>query len=839
MEVDERSEKLAAAKKKKDTKTNNLANKIEVLEVDFSAKPKNEKLKTYSNELQRFDQGLVTVATTPAKSIISHNNPKMLLEPENEILFLRSQIESQKQAIDLLIDEKSDMQHLQDKIYEKLQQQVNFNKENTESIENYKNLINNLENKVDDLVIELNASNCRVDKFNSEVNTINEMKNQKAVLLEKCRLLSEANNKLESELLNLRNNQSIVSQSPQINYDITANNFNPTVEKLMSTVEKLNSTIADQGNKLETAYLEISDLREKLSIEEGRNTVLAEELLEMQRDKTVKFDTNNQLSTRLMDYEGKLIHVSQENFDLKAENDKLKVDLENSTLNLNTVNEKLLTLENLRSTWLAELEEKKKLNALVSSSNDKLAKLQSENNEMINGLEELRERHIIIVEEKLGITEENEKLKGKIKMLILEVEALEIYKDEIQRLKEMIRNYVEGSASARLSISDPLKKPLELETSECKSLESLQSELQLVRRESEVIIDKWRNSEDKYVSAEKRADELENKLRLSICERDSVKKDFETGESLKVELNETKEKLKILDVKLLQTLEENSKCKNEVELIKAIWKHEKDNWGLEKLKLEKVISDFDVKSRGQNALNGIASTSDTDNYLRVMPNITKAEPVLSKETSPIKSSPVSASAVVPDSVILTELENLKTLNLTLLEKLTNLQEENRKISDLLENEKKLNVLLTAEVDSLPDYIFMYHQERKALLAQMQKMVLKIQREANLKLMMEKKKLNSSLIWSSKVFDSPSNKKLVKDLTSNDGMKSDIISFEDKKINNSLQEVTETKLNKEKVQEVFREKGKFFGGGMCLRGYVDEVLPCKNLYSISNTYFKLL
>ncbi|KAI8808357.1 hypothetical protein BJ742DRAFT_809485 [Cladochytrium replicatum] len=98
--------------------------------------------------------------------------------------------------------------------------------------------------------------------------------------------------------------------------------------------------------------------------------------------------------------------------------------------------------------------------------------------------------------------------------------------------------------------------------------------------------------------------------------------------------------------------------------------------------------------------------------------------------SPVVSSVTSPSMKGTPSRVITEEESESILvhNGTLQFQVEQLTAQNKEILERLGEERHKNTLLTAELDSLPDYIALYRQERKALMDQVQRLAQKLKQE---------------------------------------------------------------------------------------------------------------
>lgn len=297
----------------------------------------------------------------------------------------------------------------------------------------------------------------------------------------------------------------------------------------------------------------------------------------------------------------------------------------------------------LRATWLQEIDEKRKISDMLSSTSERLALLTSENTQMLAALEEMRERFVAVSNDKMNLAQQVDTLNARL--------------EKIAPLND----------SPKDENADQDKKLAE------------------ARRESQVLINKWASSEDARREIEEKCLLLQNQLDQLALERDELLK-------ADAEAREIRNRVEMLESETVHTREEYARvtqqfeiAKKETELIKAIWKHEKDGWDLERKRLVEGVTAEEHSSPRKST---------------------------SKRPSAIDTPADEPASPIVDSVILGQIKEFKDKITSLDQVILELQNENTRIVGLLEKERKLNTLLTAEVDALPDYIFLYHQERK-------------------------------------------------------------------------------------------------------------------------------
>ncbi|KAJ8326117.1 hypothetical protein O5D80_005474 [Batrachochytrium dendrobatidis] len=103
-------------------------------------------------------------------------------------------------------------------------------------------------------------------------------------------------------------------------------------------------------------------------------------------------------------------------------------------------------------------------------------------------------------------------------------------------------------------------------------------------------------------------------------------------------------------------------------------------------------------------------------------------PCTESNPSPSTVSNIQQTGVSAKSNIQVATTPRNDLVIDLQNKLTQLELQYQRVVDELGKEQKLTTLLTAEVEALPDFIQIYHQERKQLIEQMQKIAARLKNE---------------------------------------------------------------------------------------------------------------
>lgn len=164
---------------------------------------------------------------------------------------------------------------------------------------------------------------------------------------------------------------------------------------------------------------------------------------------------------------------------------------------------------------------------------------------------------------------------------------------------------------------------------------------------------------------------------------------------LQKKLDAFEDSLQTNNTQMDRAISEAQASKREMNLIKAIWKKEQEKW-------KQIYKRFKILD--QEALRE-ASISQPPSPVRLSSPTTQ-------ELSQAFADRLEDSEEKLDSIILDEIQAMRDFQSQQQVAIERLEREKAEVFCLLEEERKLSTLLTAEVDSLPDYIFMYHQERK-------------------------------------------------------------------------------------------------------------------------------
>ncbi|KAJ3125767.1 hypothetical protein HK098_008227 [Nowakowskiella sp. JEL0407] len=179
------------------------------------------------------------------------------------------------------------------------------------------------------------------------------------------------------------------------------------------------------------------------------------------------------------------------------------------------------------------------------------------------------------------------------------------------------------------------------------------------------------------------------------------------------------------------------------------------------------------------------------------------------------------------------IEGLHLDNERIMNKLREVEVQREELLALLAEEKHKNNLLTAEVDALPDYIELYHQERKALFAQVQRLIQRARTTESRRNSMDTSELAHFLDTLT-----PSQRPSLQ-LERTTSQEEPDKSFTELKSpmsppqpsvtsRNSLEEPIARKSAAESIVAAYKgvETG-VVQGGMLLNGVVDDFLPCRN------------
>lgn len=227
-----------------------------------------------------------------------------------------------------------------------------------------------------------------------------EAQSQKLQLIEKLKVLVESNERLRRERDESPKSTPISASPSSTNHEIfsTTHSSSIEVEKLKEKIESLESMISEQNSQINSCRQQVEEATLNLQSEVEKNMVLAEEIEAMQSQNGAESD--------------RLVYLEQKHQELITENQKLsqvaessQVEAKDKNNQLAVLSERVDQLEKLRETWLVEINDKKSISDALSKTSDRLAKLQTENQTLLGHLEELRSRHVQIVDEKLQLAE--------------------------------------------------------------------------------------------------------------------------------------------------------------------------------------------------------------------------------------------------------------------------------------------------------------------------------------------------------------------------------------------------------------------------------------------------
>jgi hypothetical protein len=267
---------------------------------------------------------------------------------------------------------------------------------------------------------------------------------------------------------------------------------------------------------------------------------------------------------------------------------------------------------------------------------------------------------------------------------------------------------MEAENTALKEENDGLSKKIEVLETENKSLLASPDE-RLAGAEKEVQA--W---SDKLAASEKTRAEIVAKY--AEMEDGLRKLESENSELLEAEVSfrDMRSRVSGLESECLSLKAEYDRVDKELgialrecELVKAIMIHEKNAWAVER---EEMVGSPEFADKIGDSPKVAEKKTDFPSRKSSMQ---KRPSILSTDGEiGVFADTASKAAAPTDSIIVAEMDALKSRIAEGHELVVEVQAENSRLIGLVEHERKTTVLLQAELDALPDYIFLYHQERK-------------------------------------------------------------------------------------------------------------------------------
>jgi len=716
---------------------------------------RNEKLEKARKKLQRYQRKRINselhsnISEDDSKSIKSQANSSFnspLVSPRNlskqNIKQLSNKDENsgkntEQQTIQLLIEEKSDLITERDKLLYQIEQ-LKFEKKKQDD-------------KLNEFLEQIKKNELReieLNKLNEEI--INEKKELDSYIVQNKELLDKINYQA-SIITDLTNeNKSLSSKASKAEIERASSHEN---------LSKLNEVIEDKSKKLEDAMLEIStnlniieQWKSKSSNLEKENQTLKENL-KLLKEKDYNDSVNSsQFIQNLLEY------IRQ----IKNDNEVLKPVLVN-IYDVNTLNDTLELIKQLIGI-IQDLEiqvknsemEKNQQQTNIQENNidqeefqsikskldqkekevEKMEKLLYEMHEKCENLEELLTNERSIRAEKEEIIEEQTEAIEEMTEEAQQINTMRINLVKYIKLMEDLATYLVNSILKEDNSFDHSKilEPFSTvqkndniskinqaiseigdsfnviltnlkEFTEIKKIEKLNSNSQVsLGKSSSNIIPSSLSSSKKNSITEINPVEIKSEPVPSKVD-DPTNLPIKESEHTNTVNDEDIEKLKEANILLRNKLTDQQLVRDK--LLEEI----------ENIKQEAVQKSSALNSNYEKAMSDIKKEQFKNNeYITHMATMQEELTRLMNENDNLNKRQQQLEM---------DLEKMITDNLSMKSDTKNLKADKQVLMSKLSHELHINNLLSSEVDSLPDYIMLYHKERKTLIEQNKKLVEKV------------------------------------------------------------------------------------------------------------------
>jgi len=717
---------------------------------------RNEKLEKARKKLQRYQRKRINselrsnISEDDSRSIKSQVSsslnsplvsPRNLSKPNIKITTAKEENSgknTEQQTIQLLIEEKSDLITERDKLLYQIEQLKFEKKKQDDKLNEYLEQIKKNELRENEL-----------NKLNEEI--IEEKKELDSYIIQNKELLDKINYQA-----------SIITDLTNENKSLSSKASKAEVERASSheNLSKLNEEIEDKSKKLEDAMLEISTNLNVIEQWKNKSNKLEQENQELKENikSLEEKDYNDSINSSLF-IQSLLEYIRQ----IKNDNEVLKPVLTN-IYDVNSLNDTLELIKQL-ITIIQDLE--------IKIKNNEIEKNQQQTNIQENNIDQ----------------EEFQSIKSKLDQKEKEIEKMEklLYDmhEKCEKLEELLAN--ERSIRAeKEEIIEEQTEAIEEMTEEAQQINTMRINLvkyiKLMEDLAFYLVNSILKDDNSFdhskilepFSAIQKNDNI-NKLNQSITEiGDSfsnilsnlkefteIKKIERLNSNSQVSLNKSNsvinqstslpssKKNSVTDINPNEIKSEPIQTKVENKTTNSIKESENsnvvDNESIEKLKeanilLRNKLTDQqlirdklleEIENIKQEAIQ--KSSALNTNYEKAMSDIKKEQFKNNEYVSHMATMQEELTRLMNENENLNkrqqqlemDLEKMITDNLSMKSNTKSLKADKQVLMSKLSHELHINDLLSSEVDSLPDYIMLYHKERKALIEQNKKLVEKV------------------------------------------------------------------------------------------------------------------
>lgn len=513
------------------------------------------------------------------------------------------------------------------------------------------------------------------------------------------------------------------------------------------------SSVHDRSNaKLEEALKEITELKHRLREKDVRMedlTTLNSELADKCRKQAQ--DISN-LETALANHQPaprtnesasiaaqELAHYQQQISTLQNEVETKTDQLDSAYLQMSQIMTKVKDTEvqleesqtktsNLVATVESMKQENKRLKERLSSTEAELSSVKSEKLSMEKRMENIEQTEPIQRDDDTALESEVKELRSQLSVKLDELESLKAEKDRAFHMDSK----VEGLS---------------------KQLASAQDRISRMSADNQALLDQLNELRARFVEINNEKAQLLDSLDTNKRQVTKLSQELETYSHYKAEIDKVRSLVRSeADIRGLQddiskvtsqlswTLEENDRLIRTVEYWRSLHDKVIADKAMEatgempsssqnkstappspkpvKILSGKELEDLEVLRAENERLRHVLQSLGRQKQTELLAESTSNEGAPETESAETGAK-VPAVELVVDETRIRELES----------KIQYLLESQRSLEDMvnayksqLVEEKHLNDLLQAEVDSLPDYIELYHRERKALIQQSEKSI---------------------------------------------------------------------------------------------------------------------
>ena len=295
----------------------------------------------------------------------------------------------------------------------------------------------------------MQKQNLIILRNSNQVEEVNKQLNRKNLeLSDKLKLQAEKLQQMESQL------STFLASANSRNSSENQGELIRKADDLAHKNAQLERTLAERERQIEMLSMDLSTINQRMQSEAQKNADRTAEV-ETLKQKLEDADLENfDLQGRVRDLSTKLDHAlvlheeAQQRLEQVGETHIARQHEAELQVLLDKTEEEKRTLA---TQMQSEIDLATQLSRNLKEKEDMNAQLLAENRAILSQLNELRDRFVTVMNENAALTETSQRQASKIRGLKSEVEAVVVFKEELERLKGMIREQNETDLNTKAS----------------------------------------------------------------------------------------------------------------------------------------------------------------------------------------------------------------------------------------------------------------------------------------------------------------------------------------------------------------------------------------------------